>query len=245
VARAARALTCDKSPYTIELEDGGSVRGRSIVVAAGAQYRKLDLPNLHDYECSGVYYGATQIECQLCADQEIAIVGGGNSAGQAAIFLAGFAKHVHLLVRGPGLDQTMSRYLISRIEATEKITLKTWTRIEALEGDSRLERIRIRNSKTGTHEVLELQHVFLMTGAEPNTSWLNGCVTLDSKQFIKTGADLGADWKLPRPPYLLETSLPGVFAVGDIRAGSVKRVASAVGEGSMAVQFVHKFLATG
>ncbi|HEV8148438.1 MAG TPA: FAD-dependent oxidoreductase [Bryobacteraceae bacterium] len=245
VARAARALTCDKSPYTIELEEGGSVRGRSIVVAAGAQYRKLDVPNLHDYECSGVYYGATPIECQLCANEEIAIVGGGNSAGQAAIFLSGYAKHVHLLVRGPGLDQTMSRYLISRIEATEKISLKTWTRIEALEGDSKLERIRIRNSKTGTHEVLELQHLFLMTGAEPNTSWLNGCVTLDSKAFIKTGMDLGQDWKLPRAPYLLETSLPGVFAVGDIRAGSVKRVASAVGEGSMAVQFVHKFLATG
>ena len=118
-------------------------------------------------------------------------------------------------------------------------------RIEALEGDSRLQRIRIRNSKTGTQEVLDLEHLFLMTGAEPNTSWLNGCVTLDKKQFIKTGADLGGDWKLPRPPYLLETSLPGVFAVGDIRAGSVKRVASAVGEGSMAVQFVHKFLATG
>lgn len=245
VARAARALTCNTSPYTVELEEGGSVRGRSIVVAAGAQYRKLDLPNLHDYECSGVYYGATQIECQLCADEEIAIVGGGNSAGQAAIFLADFAKHVHILVRGPGLSETMSRYLISRIEATEKITLKTWTQIEALEGDSRLERIRIRNSKTGTQEVLELEHLFLMTGAEPNTSWLNGCVTLDKKQFIKTGADLGGDWKLPRPPYLLETSLPGVFAVGDIRAGSVKRVASAVGEGSMAVQFVHKFLATG
>jgi len=162
-----------------------------------------------------------------------------NSVDEA---LAGYAKHVHLLVRGPGLDQTMSRYLISRIEATEKITLKTWTRIEALEGDSRLERIRIRNSKTGAHETLELQHVFLMTGAEPNTSWLNGCVTLDGKQFIKTGAELGADWKLPRPPYLLETSLPGVFAVGDIRAGSVKRVASAVGEGSIAVSFVHQTL---
>jgi thioredoxin reductase (NADPH) len=172
-------------------------------------------------------------------------VGGGNSAGQAAVFLSGFAQHVHLLVRGVGLSQTMSRYLISRIDASANITIHSWTRIEALEGDSSLERVHWHNSRTGTSEVRDLHHVFLMTGAEPNTPWLNGCVALDNKHFIKTGAEVAHDWNLRRPPYLLETSLPGVFAVGDIRSGSVKRVASAVGEGSMAVQFVHKFLALG
>jgi len=173
----------------------------------------------------------------------VAVVGGGNAAGQAAIFLSSLAKHVYLLVRGPGLAQTMSRYLISRIEACSEITLKTWTKIEALEGDAYLERIRWRNIQTGASETENIQHLFLMTGADPNTGWLGGCVALDGKQFIKTGADLGREWPLPRPPYLLETSLPSVFAVGDIRAGSLKRVAAAVGDGSMAVQFVHKVLA--
>ncbi len=243
VARAARALKCTRPPYTIELDDGGSLRARSIIVAAGAQYRKLDLPNLAQFEGNGVYYGATQVEAQICRNEEVCIVGGGNSAGQAALFLSGFAKHVYLLVRGPGLAETMSRYLISRIEACTEITLKTWTEIEALDGHSHLERIRWRNSQTGSTEMHEIQHLFLMMGANPNTAWLQGCLTLDDEQFIKTGADLGLDWPLRRAPYLLETSVPGVFAVGDIRSGSVKRVASAVGEGSMAVQFVHKVLA--
>jgi thioredoxin reductase (NADPH) len=160
------------------------------------------------------------------------------------VFLASVAKRVYLLVRAPGLAETMSRYLISRIEACSEIILKTHTQIEALEGGAYLERIRWRNSQTGVEETEEIQHLFLMTGAEPNTSWLNECLALDGKQFIKTGADLGDEWTLRRPPYLLETSLPGVFAVGDIRAGSLKRVAAAVGEGSMAVQFVHKVLAS-
>jgi len=212
-------------------------------VAAGAQYRKLDLPNLAQFEGVGVYYGATKVEAQVCDGCEIAEVGGGNSAGQAAIYLSGFAKHVYLLTRGPGLSDTMSRYLISRIEACKDITLRPWTEIEALEGDARLEGICWRDKKTGASEVREIRHVFSMTGANPNTAWLGSCLALDEKQFVKTGADLGADWSLPRAPYMLETSRPGIFAVGDIRAGSVKRVASAVGEGSMAVQFVHKVLA--
>ena len=243
VARAARALKCTQSPYAVELDDGASVQARSVIVAAGAQYRKLNLPNLAQFEGVGIYYGATQVEAQMCRSEEIVIVGGGNSAGQAAMFLAGFAKHVYLLVRGPGLADTMSRYLISRIEACAQITLKAWTEIEALDGRAHLERVRCRNTKTGATETHEIQHLFLMTGADPNTSWLQGCLALDPQQFIKTGADLGPDWRLRRAPYMLETSLPGVFAVGDIRAGSVKRVASAVGEGSMAVQFVHKVLA--
>jgi thioredoxin reductase (NADPH) len=242
VARSALALKCLRPPYLIELNDGGSVRGRSVVVAAGAQYRKLDLPDLARFEGVGVYYGATSVEAQLCRSEEVAVVGGGNSAGQAAMFLAGSAKHVYLLVRGPGLAETMSRYLIARIESSRNITFKPWTEIEALAGGARLEAVRWRDSKTGTSELRQIQHLFLMTGACPNTTWLRGCVALDSKQFIKTGADVGPEWPLQRAPYLLETSLPGVFAVGDVRAGSLKRVAAAVGEGSMAVQFVHKVL---
>jgi thioredoxin reductase (NADPH) len=243
VARAARGMICGGSTYQIELDDGGSVQGRTVIVAAGAQYRKLALPNLARFEGVGVYYGATQVEAQLCNREEVAIVGAGNSAGQAAIFLAGSGSRVWLLTRGPGLAESMSRYLIARIEACREITLKPWTEIETLEGDSSLERISWRNKQTGEGEAHEIRHVFSMTGACPNTSWLGACLALDEKQFVKTGTDLGASWTLRRSPYMLETSRPGVFAVGDIRAGSVKRVASAVGEGSMAVQFVHKVLA--
>jgi thioredoxin reductase (NADPH) len=243
VARAAVALKCDHLPYRLELDDGASVRGRSIILAAGAQYRKLDLPNLAQFEGAGVYYGATAVEAQFCRNEEIAIAGGGNSAGQTAVFLSDIARRVYLVVRGPGLAETMSRYLIARIAACPEITVKTSTGIEALEGNGSLERIRWRDVNTGAAENHEIRRLFVMTGAEPNTGWLNGCLALDGNQFIKTGMDLGEAWKLRRPPYLLETSLPGVFAVGDIRSGSVKRVASAVGEGSMAVQFVHRVLA--
>ncbi|MGA3188362.1 MAG: FAD-dependent oxidoreductase [Bryobacteraceae bacterium] len=243
VARSARSLKCLKTPYAVELDDGNSVHARTVIVAAGAQYRKPDLSNLGQFEGVGVYYGATKVEAQLCGDEEIAIVGGGNSAGQAAVYLSSHAKHVYLMVRGPSLSSTMSRYLISRIEASKEITLMTWTEIEQLEGDSHLERIHWRNKQTGETGVYDVRHVFMMTGACPNTQWLDGCLALDEKQFIKTGAETGTDWPLQRSPYLLETSLPGVFAVGDVRAGSMKRVAAAVGEGSMAVQFVHKVLA--
>jgi thioredoxin reductase (NADPH) len=243
VARSARALKCVSSPYTVEMDDGASVQARSVIVAAGAQYRRLALPNLAEFEGGGVYYGATQIEAQLCRNEEVAIVGGANSAGQAAVFLSTFASRVHMLVRRSGLAETMSRYLISRIEACREITLRPRTEVEALEGNGRLERVRWRDTTTGTSSLNEIRHLFLMTGAEPNTAWLQGCLTLDDRNFVKTGTDLGPEWPLPRPPHMLETSLPGVFAVGDIRAGSVKRVASAVGEGSMAVQFVHKVLA--
>jgi len=243
VARSAAALKCVRPPYALQLDDGGSVESRSLIVATGAQYRRLNLQNLAQFEGLGVYYGATQVEAQVCSNQEVAIVGGGNSAGQAAIFLSTVAKHVYLLVRGPGLSETMSRYLISRIEACPEITLKTFTEIEALEGNGHLQRTHWRNTKTGERHTCDVQHLFLMTGACPNTAWLTGCVAMDSKQFIKTGADVADQFPLRRPPYLLETSLPGVFAVGDVRAGSLKRVAAAVGEGSMAVQFVHQVLA--
>jgi len=243
IARSATALKSTRSPYTVELDDGKLVRGRSIIMAAGGRYRRLELPNLAQFEGVGIYYGATRVEAEFCREEDIAVVGGGNSAGQAAMFLSGIARHVHLLVRGPCLAKTMSQYLISRIEASPRITLMTWTRIEELEGAKDLERVRWRNTKTNTDGVLEIRHVFVMTGADPNTEWLKGCLELDANGFIKTGAEVSNGWPLRRTPYLLETSLPGVFAVGDIRAGSVKRVASAVGEGSMAVQFVHKVLA--
>ncbi len=249
IARVAASLKCTHQPFAIELADGGVVEGNAIVVATGAEYRKLPLPNLAEFEGSGVYYGAGFIEAQFCQGEEVAIVGGGNSAGQAAVFLSTRAKHVHLLVRGPGLVDSMSRYLIRRIEECSTITLRPFTQIEALEGGEHLERVRWRNSQTGESEVRDLRHVFLMTGASPNTDWLNGCVALDESHFIKTGSDLQAEdlgaakWPLRRTPYLLETSLPKVFAVGDVRSGSVKRVASAVGEGSIAIQLVHKVLA--
>ena len=243
IARTATGLKSVRSPYTVELDDGGIVQGRTIIIAAGSRYRKLDLPNVQQFEGVGIYYGATQVEAPMCQNNEVAIVGGGNSAGQAALFLAGFAKHVHILIRGPGLAQTMSRYLIARIEASPNITVETLTTVEALEGDTHLERIRWRNAKTGLISSHEIRHLFLMTGADPNTAWLGTCLSLDSKRFIRTGADVTTEWTLRRAPFLLETSLPGIFAVGDIRANSIKRVASAVGEGSMAVQFVHQVLA--
>ncbi len=249
IARPAAALKCQRQPFAVELSDGTKVQGRSIVVATGATYRKIGLPNVGQFEGVGVYYGATAVEAQLCQGDEIAIVGGGNSAGQAAMFLSDRVKHVHLLVRGAGLSDTMSRYLIRRIEKCDSVTLRPYTEITALEGNGHLERVHWRNSQTGEEETRNVKHVFLMTGAAPNAAWLDGCLALDKKGFIKTGPDISADelatakWPLRRQPYLLETSLPRVFAVGDVRSGSVKRVASAVGEGSIAIQFLHRVLA--
>jgi thioredoxin reductase (NADPH) len=233
----------------VECAGGGLVQGRTVLVATGAQYRKLPVPNLAQFEGNGVYYGATQVEAQLCSGEEIVVVGGGNSAGQAAVFLSGRVKHVHMLVRSAGLADSMSRYLIRRIEDSPTITLRTHTQIVALEGTGSLERLTWSNSETGATEIREIRHLFSMTGASPNTAWLRDCLLLDEKRFVKTGADLSpeevasAHWPLRRAPYLFETSWPGIFAVGDVRSSSVKRVASAVGEGSVAVQLIHKVLA--
>jgi thioredoxin reductase (NADPH) len=241
-------LTCDRKPYIVELEDGTSIAARAIVIVTGAKYRKLPIGNLSHFEGAGVYYGATFIEAQLCSGEEVIVVGGGNSAGQAAVFLAQSTKHVYMLVRDSGLTETMSKYLIRRIEQTPNITLLTHTEIVGLEGGDRLERITWRNDEFGTTERKRIAHVFVMTGADPNTDWLNRCLVLDNNGFIKTGPDLcsedltEAHWPLSRRPYLLETSLPGVFAAGDVRSGNVKRVASAVGEGSITISFVHQFL---
>ena len=247
IAKATR-LICDRKPYVIEFENGARISTRTVVIATGAQYRKLPLENLSRFEGAGVYYGATFVEAQLCGGEEVIVVGGGNSAGQAAVFLAQTAKRVYMLVRSAGLAASMSRYLIRRIENSPTITLRPQTEIVALEGDNHLNSAYWRNGKTGQTEKHEISHIFIMTGADPNTRWLNGCIALDSKGFIKTGPDLlpedlgAAGWPLTRPPYLLETSLPGVFAVGDVRGGSIKRVASAVGEGSIAISFIHKVL---
>jgi thioredoxin reductase (NADPH) len=247
VARATR-LICDRKPYIIELENGNRISTRTIVIATGAQYRKLPLENLSHFDGASVYYGATFVEAQLCRGDEVIVVGGGNSAGQAAVFLAQTTKHVHMLVRSACLAATMSRYLIRRIEESPTITLRPQTEIVAVEGDNHLNSVYWRNSQTGQVEKHEISHVFVMTGADPNSRWLDGCIALDDKGFIKTGPDLSPDnlsaagWSITRQPYLLETSLPGVFAVGDVRGGSIKRVASAVGEGSTAISFVHKVL---
>ena len=247
VAKATR-LFCDRKPYIIELENGSRISTRTIVIATGAQYRKLPVENLSRFEGAGVYYGATFVEAQSCGGDEVIVVGGGNSAGQAAVFLAQSAKRVHMLVRSTGLAASMSRYLIRRIENTPTITLRPQTEIVAVEGDNHLDSIYWRNGKTEQTEKHEISHVFVMTGADPNTRWLDGCMAFDDKGFIKTGPDLSpenlraAGWPLMRQPYLLETGLPGVFAVGDVRGGSIKRVASAVGEGSIAISFVHKVL---
>ena len=247
VAKASQ-LVCDGRPYVIELENGARISTRTVMIATGVQYRKLPLENLSRFEGAGVYYGATFVEAQLCGGEEVVVVGGGNSAGQAAVFLAQNAKRVHMLVRSSGLAASMSRYLIRRIEITPTIILRPRTEIVTLEGGAHLESVHWRNNQSGEIEKHEISHVFIMTGAEPNTHWLNGCIILDDKGFIKTGSDLLSDnlsasaWPLMRQPYLLETSLPGVFAVGDVRSGSVKRVASAVGEGSIAISFIHKVL---
>jgi thioredoxin reductase (NADPH) len=247
IARATR-LICDRKPYVIELESGARIPARTIVIATGAEYRRPPCKNLLRFEGAGVYYGATFVEAQLCGGEEVIVVGGGNSAGQAAVFLAETTKHVHMLVRSAGLAESMSRYLVRRIEETATIALRQYTEIVAVEGGDHLEFVRWRNNQTGQTEEHEIRHLFVMTGADPNTSWLDGCIALDDKGFIKTGIDLSSDnlgaagWPLARQPYLLETSLPGVFAVGDVRGGSIKRVASAVGEGSIAISFVHKVL---
>ena len=247
MAKATR-LVCDRKPYVIEVESGARISARTVVIATGAQYRRLPLENLSRFEGAGVYYGATFVEAQLCGGEEVIVVGGGNSAGQAAVFLAQTTKRVHMLVRSTGLAESMSRYLIRRIEKSPTIVFRPQTEIVALEGGDHLDSVHWRNGQTGQTEQHEISHVFVMTGADPNTRWLNGCVALDAKGFIKTGPDLSpenlsaADWPLTRQPYLLETSLPGVFAVGDVRGGSIKRVASAVGEGSIAISVVHKVL---
>ncbi|MDQ2945963.1 MAG: FAD-dependent oxidoreductase [Acidobacteriota bacterium] len=256
IARSVVRINCSRRPYQVELDSGEALTARSIVIATGAQYNKPLLANLEKFEGEGIYYGATYIESQLCEHEEIAVVGGGNSAGQAAAFLSQTARKVHMLVRSGELSSTMSRYLIERLTQHPRIELHLNTEIVSLEGGERLERVVWQDKDTGETSTNDIQHVFIMTGALPRTEWLRGCVALDDKGFILTGPDLEARdlktpaapgenprWPLARAPQLMETSLPGVFAVGDARAGNVKRVASAVGEGAISIHMVHQALA--
>jgi len=249
IAKEAKGLACVRRPYALKFEDDEEVPARTVVIATGAQYRKLSLENLSRFEGAGVYYGATHLESQLCSGEEVVVAGGGNSAGQAAVFLAQTARRVYVLVRSNGLAKSMSRYLVRRIEESPNIELRTDTDVIALSGSDHLEAMEWRNNKTSTVEKHKIGALFSMIGAVPNSAWVEGCVARDAAGFIKTGSDLSkedlerAKWPLARAPYLLETSLPGVFAVGDVRGGNVKRVASAVGEGSIAVAFVHRVLA--
>jgi thioredoxin reductase (NADPH) len=249
IAQVATRLSCERRPYSVRIDNVRDVPARTIVIATGAEYRKLSVDDASRFEGAGVYHGATFMEAQLCRGEEVIVVGGGNSAGQAAVFLAETTKRVQLLVRSDSLADTMSRYLIRRIERNPAIILRTRTEIVALEGKEALERVRWRSLPAGAVETGDIRHVFVMTGAVPNTGWLDGCLALDPRGFVKTGPDLSkedlaaADWPLARLPHLFETSRPGVFAVGDVRAGNMKRVASAVGEGSTAIAFVHRVLA--
>jgi thioredoxin reductase (NADPH) len=248
VAREVVRLDCDKRPYKVVLDDGNALATRAVVIATGAQYTKPQIPGLERFEAQGIYYGATYMEAQLCEGEDVVVVGGGNSAGQAAVFLSQTAGKVYMLVRSSQLSDTMSRYLIQRIETNPSIELHYQTEIVGLEGNGHLERVSWQDKNTGEISVHDIRHVFIMAGASPRTDWLRGCVALDNKGFIVTGRDIAptVSPQDPRPvniPQMLETSLPGVFAVGDVRSGNVKRVASAVGEGAIAIHLVHRALA--
>jgi thioredoxin reductase (NADPH) len=248
VARSAVKLGCETRPFRIGLAAGGAALARTIVIASGVQYRRPDVPDLERFSGNGVYFAATPIEATVCKAEDVIIVGGANSAGQAAVFLSGIARRVYMLVRGKGLSETMSKYLIRRIEETPNIELRTRTRIVEITGTEQIENVVVESGgeRRGT---LDARHVFMMTGADPNTDWLASCVVLDEKGFVKTGADItpeelkAAHWPLARSPLRLETSIPRVFAVGDVRAGSLKRVSAAVGEGAACVSLVHQVLA--
>jgi thioredoxin reductase (NADPH) len=246
VPRRVVRLITDSLPYALELDDGTVVCARTVVLATGARYRSLPLPNIGKFEGAGVHYAATAIEAALCDGDDAVVVGGGNSAGQAAVFLSRHATHVHVVVRGAGLASSMSEYLIRRIEAApERITVHPHTEITALSGERHLDTVTWRNRVTGQSQTRNIPNVFLMLGAAPNTEWLNGAVALDDKGFVRTGASVGPaepSWghTLSHP---LATSCPGIFAVGDVRSGSLKRVASAVGEGAVVVRSLHHSLA--
>ncbi|MEO1242097.1 MAG: FAD-dependent oxidoreductase [Pseudomonadota bacterium] len=239
---SAKRLCCQQKPYRIFLENGDKVCAKSVVVASGARYRGMSVDNLEKYEGQNVHYAATAIEARLCGESEVIVIGGGNSAGQAAVFLSQHADHVHMLVRGPELAASMSDYLVGRIHASPKITLYQNTELCEIDGDEALRRVAWKNRTTGEITRRDIAHIFVMIGAAPNTDWLDGCLALDDKGFILTGKAAEACGECDRSPYAFESSVRGIFAVGDVRADSVKRVASGVGEGSVCIADVHKVL---
>jgi thioredoxin reductase (NADPH) len=245
IPMSATSLDCSRTDgaFALALDCGAALRARSVVVASGARYRRPEIENLDSFEGRGVWYWASPVEARLCADQDVVLVGGGNSAGQAAVFLSGHARKVSMIIRGGGLGASMSRYLIERIEATPNIELMFNTEVVALEGgqETSLERVRWRSRLSGEESSAEIRNLFLFVGADPATGWLDGCgVALDRGGFVVTGAQ--SDLNLGRPRSSLETSVPGVFAVGDVRSGSVKRVGGAIGEGAQVVAALHGFL---
>ena len=244
-------LDLSDSPITLHMEDSRRVRASTVVVATGARYRRLNVPNLPSFEGRGVWYWASPIEARLCQDEEIVLVGGGNSAGQAAVFLRNFAKKIWMLVRGPSLAESMSRYLIDRIANIDNIEVLTHTEVVALYGsrEGQLERVRWRNNSTGEETEKPIRHLFLFIGADPATAWLKDTgIALDSKNFVLTGPDVPSSIRSNNGagrPLLLETSVRGVFAAGDVRSGSVKRVGAAIGEGAVVGAELHTALANG
>ena len=240
---AVKTLDCsrDKGAFVLETEDGERIQARTVVVASGARYRHPTIADIARFEGRGIWYWASQIEAQLCAGEEVALVGGGNSAGQGAVFLSAHASKVRMMVRGPGLAESMSRYLIDRIAATPNIELMTETELVALSGaaGANLEGVRWRDGRAGKETEAAIRNVFLFVGADPATEWLQGCVALDKAGFVITGIAGNDGAPVPSP---LESSVPGVFAVGDVRSGSVKRVGGAIGEGAQVVAAIHKFL---
>jgi len=240
----ARALHCGENPIRLELTDGRMIPTRTVVIASGAQYRRAEIESLEQYEGRGVYYWASPVEAKLCKDEHTMLVGGGNSAGQAAVFLASHAAEVHMLVRGEGLEATMSRYLIDRLKSLPNVHLHTHAQITAMEGDGWLSTVRYKERARGPDCIaVPMRHVFLFIGAEPNTEWLRACnVETDAKGFVLSGYEAHQSCT-ERADYTLETSVPGVFAIGDVRSGSTKRVAAAVGEGAAVVAQIHRYLA--
>jgi thioredoxin reductase (NADPH) len=243
------SLDLESGERVVTLTDGTRLRTRCVLIASGVSYRKLEVPNFPDFEGAGIYYAATEMEARLCRGEEVVVVGAGNSAGQAIVYLAKYARRVHVLVRKTDLGASMSRYLVDRVERLENVTIHRGCAVAGLEGNGHLAAVKVGNGTKETR-TLETRALFLFIGADANTGWLRGCVELDRKGFVLTGAALPAGtaetdrWRSAgRAPFLLETSLPGVFAAGDVRSGSAKRVAAAVGEGSMSVSFVHAHIA--